>query len=145
CLRHAHHEGSVSDGGHCLDAHRREGPSNFTSSASTSGMRRGGALSPRQETRHSFRRLLSDLEEREGDNYGGFAVHRVTYETRHLQLHETCQRERARRALRSPEYGSSPNLSAGDARATPRRAAPLWRHDGTPENTRGAGSLSPRF
>ena len=41
-------------------------------------------VSPRQETPHSFGRLPSDLEEPEGDNYGEFAVHRVTYETRHL-------------------------------------------------------------
>jgi hypothetical protein len=64
--------------------HTDEKSISFTSSASTSGMLRGCALSPRQETRHSFRRLLSDLEEPEGENYGGLAVYRVAYETRHL-------------------------------------------------------------
>ena len=37
--------------------------------------------------------------EPDGGDYGRWSVHRVTYETRHLYLHETCQRERGRRDL----------------------------------------------
>src|SRR5215510_15849030 len=36
----------------------------------------------------------------EGGAYGRCTVHRVTHETGYLHLHETCERERGRGALR---------------------------------------------
>src|SRR5207245_9425019 len=70
----------------------------------------------------------SDLEEPEGDNYGGFAIYRVTHETRHLCLHENCQRERGRSDPRPETGGSSCNPSAEGAWGGPRRSPPARRH-----------------
>src|SRR4029453_3622172 len=63
-----------------------------------------------------------------------------TCETRHLYLHETCQRERERRDRRPPEGGSSPNPSPGDGRAAPRRAQPPRGQACPPEIRVGAGA-----
>ena len=114
----------------------------FSDSSASSGT--AGPRSSRDRSRppasSEFLRLRVSRSEPDGSSYGWSSVHRVSYETRHLYLHETCERERRCRDRRPAEGGPSSNPSVGSARATPWRAAPPGRHDGPPEIRLSAGA-----